>query len=72
MKQAALLTGFSLIKTERKTEMSILMRLGERLYEFYSQHDIIKATSLYAHFAGNQDEFEDKMEDEGIEFCYAE
>jgi len=48
------------------------VRIGERLYTFYNQKDITKAVHIYAHFIGNQNEFEEKMEDEGIDFVYAE
>lgn len=52
--------------------MEIQGRIGERLYSFYSEKDIEEARHIYAYFTGNQNEFEDKMEDEGIEFDYAE
>ena len=56
----------------KKQDMETDVRIGERLYTFYNRKDIDKATHLYAYFIGNQNEFEDKMEDEGIEFIYAE
>jgi hypothetical protein len=48
--------------------MSTLVRIGERLYEFSKSDDIEKARGIYARFTGNQNSFEDEMENAGIDF----
>ena len=48
--------------------MSTLVRIGERVYEFNSDKDIATARAMYAQFSGSQNEFEECMENEKIEF----
>ena len=49
--------------------MDIIVNFGYRKYIFYSVKDVIKATSIYAK-PGTQDDFENRLEDEKIEFNY--
>ena len=48
--------------------MSILARVGERLYEFDSEADVSIARELYCRCKGSQNDFEERMEDEGLDF----
>jgi len=48
-----------------------LIRIGERVYSFYNQQDINEARHIYAHFTGDQNDFESAMEDAKLEFNYA-
>ena len=48
--------------------MSILAKVGERLYEFESQSKLTAARIIYVHFCGSQDEFEEQMELKNINF----
>lgn len=48
--------------------MSVLVRLGERLYEFETEKDLNTARSIYAQHLGSQNEFEEIMENENIDF----
>lgn len=48
--------------------MSILVRIGERVYEFNSNKDVSTARAMYAQFSGSQNEFEEYLETEKIEF----
>lgn len=48
----------------------IVHKFGYRWYVFYNQSDVIKATGIYAHCVGSQDDFELELERNGIEFCY--
>ena len=50
--------------------MEIIHKFGYRWYIFYSNSDINKATSIYAHCVGSQDDFEKELEENGIEFLY--
>ena len=50
--------------------MEITVKFGYRHYIFYSQSDITKARSIYAHHTGTLDQFEDALEDAGIDFVY--
>jgi len=50
--------------------MAIVAKIGFRTYEFENRNDLNKARSLWAK-PGSQDDFEDDMEKEGIDFCYA-
>ena len=51
-------------------DMEIIHKFGSRSYIFYSQSDITKATSIYAHCLGNLDDFENELDEAGIDFCY--
>lgn len=46
----------------------IFARIGERLYEFETTSNIIKARSIYARFAGSQDDFENTLSKNKIPF----
>lgn len=37
--------------------MNILVRIGERVYEFNSTEDIAIVKAMYAQFSGSQNEF---------------
>lgn len=52
--------------------MSILYRFGSRLYEFNSQEDLSKAYSIYIRLFDGLDEFEENMEEAGVNFNYEE
>lgn len=52
--------------------MSILVRIGERVYEFDSDKDVATARAMYAQFSGSQNEFEEAMDNEKIEFYLGE
>lgn len=48
--------------------MAVLARIGERLYEFPNEPQVVKARELYAQFVGTQDDFETKMENSQLDF----
>ena len=48
--------------------MSIEIKLGERSYIFYNYKTINRAREVWENFKGTQDQFEQKLEDEGIEY----
>ena len=50
--------------------MEITVKFGYRLYIFYSQSDVTEARSIYDHHTGTLDQFEDALEDAGIDFTY--
>jgi hypothetical protein len=48
--------------------MSILAKIGERLYEFSDTAALATSRQLYASCTGNQEAFESMMEEHGINF----
>jgi len=52
--------------------MSILAKIGGRLYEFESIIDKQRARAVYARCTGGQDEFEEAMENAEIDFYIAD
>ena len=48
----------------------IIVKFGSRSYVFYSQTDVTKATSIYAHNTGTLDDFEEELDEANIDFCY--
>lgn len=50
--------------------MDIIIKFGYRTYVFHSKQDVNKATSIYAHNIGNQDSFENELEQNNIDFEY--
>jgi len=48
--------------------MSFLCRIGERLYEFNNNESVNKAREMYCQFSGSQNEFEECMENDCIDF----
>lgn len=48
--------------------MAILVKLGERTYEFETMHEVTSARSMYAHCSCDQNGFEELLESEGIDF----
>jgi hypothetical protein len=52
--------------------MSISAFIGERLYEFETFTVLTYAREMYAHCTGSQNEFEEAMENAGIDFLIGE
>lgn len=52
--------------------MSVIYRIGERLYEFEKLEDARFARSLYAQFTGTQSLFEEQMKMAHISFYIVE
>lgn len=50
--------------------MSVSARVGERTYEFDSHNDLTKARAAYAYHVGDQNSFEDELEQRGVSFIY--
>lgn len=50
--------------------MEFVRKLGNRWYVFCSKTSADKATEMHIEHGGDQNGFEDRMEDEGIEFNY--
>lgn len=48
--------------------MAIIAKVGERTYEFETMIELVEARNIYAHHTGGQNEFEEIMENEGIDF----
>jgi hypothetical protein len=48
--------------------MSVIAHIGERSYEFDTFEGLTKARAIYAHCTGSQNEFEEIMENEHVEF----
>lgn len=51
-------------------KVEIIAKFGYRWYIFYSHEDVTKATGIYAYCLGSQDDFENELENNGIEFTY--
>lgn len=50
--------------------MEFIVKFGKRCYIFYSKSDITKACLIYTECKGDLDQFEDALEDAGIDFVY--
>lgn len=48
--------------------MSVIVKLADRFYDFYSYEDADVAQTMFYSFSGSQDEFEECMDTEGIVF----
>ena len=48
--------------------MTILVKIGERVYEFNNTEDVNKAREIYVSTSLDQNGFEDEMENQHIEF----
>lgn len=48
--------------------MNIIVTLGARSYEFKTDHALQRAKEIYLDHWGSQSSFEDKLEDENIQF----
>ena len=48
--------------------MAIIAKIGERQYEFETMLDLTEARNIYAHCTSSQNEFEEILENEQIDF----
>lgn len=48
--------------------MTIVVKIGERVYELQSVQDLSKCREIYAHHTGDQNSLEDKFEQHSIDF----
>jgi len=50
--------------------MEIVYKLGLRSYIFFNKIDALRGKILYKRHTGTQDEFESKLDDMMIDYCY--
>lgn len=50
--------------------MEVIHLFGYRFYKFYSNYDLNRAISIYAHCFGTLDDFENELDKAGIDWDY--